>query len=102
LPLVLDHLFNLLVAGGMFALFFAIGRKILGLFGFEWNSFAEESAFSIAAGAGVMALAILAAALCGVLNLYVIGIIFLGALVLCGNQLFRLINLAQNAVSRDY
>src|ERR1700687_5608119 len=46
-PLVLDHLFNILIACGMFALFFAIGRRLLGLFGFEWNSFAEEGAFSI-------------------------------------------------------
>lgn len=102
LPLVLDHLFNLLIACGMFALFFAVGRKILGLFGFEWNSFAEESAFSIAVGAGLVALLILAAALAGGLNPYVVGIVFLVGLVVCGSQLFRLIEVARTAISRDY
>ena len=68
MPLVLDHLFNLLVAVGMFALFFAVGRGLLNLLGLEWNSFAEESAFSIATGAGVVALFILAVALVGFLN----------------------------------
>lgn len=102
LPLVLDHLFNLLVAAGMFALFFAVGRKLLSLCGFEWNSFAEEGAFSTATGAAVMALLILAAALVGLLNPYVVGTIFLAALILSGSQLLRLIELARSAVSRDY
>ena len=102
LPLVLDHLFNILIACGMFALFFATGRRILGLFGFEWNSFAEEGTFSVAVGAGVIALFILAAALCGILNIYVVGIIFVVALALCGSQLFRLLEVAQTAISRDY
>lgn len=102
LPLVLDHLFNILIACGMFALFFATGRRILGLFGFEWNSFAEEGTFSVAVGAGVLALFILAAALCGMLNIYVVGIIFVVALALCGSQLFRLLEVVQTAISRDY
>jgi len=102
LPLVLDHLFNLLVALGMFALFFAVGRRLLSVCGFEWNSFAEEGAFSTATGAAVIALVILTAALVGLLNPYVVGAIFLVALMLCGNQLLRLIELARSAVSRDY
>src|SRR6185436_4294422 len=102
LPLVLDHLFNLLVALGMFALFFAVGRRLLSVCGFEWNSFAEEGAFSTATGAAVIALVILTAALVGLLNPYVVGTIFLVALMLCGNQLLRLIELARSAVSRDY
>lgn len=102
MPLVLDHLFNLLVAMGMFALFFAVGRRLLTLCGFQWDSFAEEGAFSIATGASVIALLILAAALVGFLNPYVLGTIFLIALILCGSQLLRLIELARNAVSRDY
>jgi hypothetical protein len=102
IPLVLNHLFNVLIACGMFALFFAVGRRILGLFGFEWNSFAEESAFCIAVGAGVMALLILAAALAGILNLYAVGIVFLVGLVVCGSQLVPLINVARTAISRDY
>jgi hypothetical protein len=102
LPLVLDHLFNILIACGMFALFFATGRRILGLFGLEWNSFAEEGTFSVAVGAGVIALFILAAALCGILNIYVVGIIFVVALALCGSQLFRLVEVVQTAISRDY
>jgi hypothetical protein len=102
MPLVLDHLFNILVAVGIFALFFAVGRRLLSLCGLEWNSFAEESVFSIATGAAVMALLILAAALVGLLNPYVVGAIFLVALILCGSQLLRLIELAQTAMSRDY
>ena len=102
MSLVLDHLFNVLVAAGMFGSFFAVGRRLLGLCGFEWNSFAEEAAFSTATGAGVIALLILAAAIAGVLNPYIVGIIFLAALILCGRQLHRLIEVAQNAMSRDY
>jgi 4-amino-4-deoxy-L-arabinose transferase-like glycosyltransferase len=102
MPLVLDHFFNILVAAGMFALFFAVGRRLLNLCGFEWNSFAEEGAFSTATGAAVIALLILAAALADVLNPYVVGIIFLAALILCGSQLLRLIEVARTAMSRDY
>jgi hypothetical protein len=102
MPLVLDHLFNILVAVGMFALFFAVGRRLLSLCGFEWNSFAEEGAFSTATGAAVIALLILAAALAGFLNPYVVGTIFLVALILCGSQLLRLVEVARTAMSRDY
>ena len=102
MSLVLDHLFNVLVAAGMFGSFFAVGRRLLSLCGFEWNSFAKEAAFSTATGAGVIALLILAAAIAGVLNPYIVGIIFLAALILCGSQLRRLIEVAQNAMSRDY
>lgn len=102
LPLVLDHLFNLLVAAGMFAVFFAVGRKILVRSGFEWNSFAEEAAFSTATGAAVIALLILLAALAGLLNSYLVAVIFLVALILCGSQLIRVIEVARAAMSRDY
>src|SRR2546421_8606917 len=63
LPLVLDHLFNLLIAGVMFAIFFSTGRWLLVLFGFEWNSFAEEFAFCFMVGAAAIACLILATAL---------------------------------------
>jgi hypothetical protein len=102
IALVLDHVFNVLVAGGMFALFFAVGRKVLSLFNFDWQSFAEEFAFSTAVGAGTLACAILAVALAGLLNRYAVGIIFLAALILCGSQLRRLLEVAQALVSRDY
>jgi hypothetical protein len=102
MPLVLDHLFNILVAAGMFALFFAVGRRLLSLCGFEWNSFAEESAFSTAIGAGVIALLILLAAIAGLLNPYVVGTIFLIGFIVCGSQLLRLVEVARGAMSRDY
>src|SRR5438128_2627984 len=70
LPLVLDHLFNLLVAGVMFAIFFSTGRRLLILFGFQWNSFAEEFAFCTTVGAAAIACLILAVALAGLLNRY--------------------------------
>lgn len=102
IALVLDHLFNILVAGGMFASFFAVGRRLLGLCGFEWRSFAEEFVFSTGVGAATLAGAILAVALAGLLNRYAVGAIFLAALALCGSQLWRLIEIARAAVSRDY
>jgi hypothetical protein len=102
ISLVLDHIFNILVAGGMFALFFAVGRKLLSLFNFEWRSFAEEFAFSIIIGAATLAFAILAVALAGLLNRYAVGIIFLAALILCGRQLRRLLEVAQALITRDY
>ena len=102
MPLVLDHLFNLLVAAGLFAVFFAVGRRLLRWWDFEWNSFAEESVFSIATGAAVIALLILLTAIIGQLNRYTVGVIFLAALILCGNQLLRLVEVARSAISRDY
>jgi hypothetical protein len=102
IPLVLDHLYNILIACGMFALFFVIGRRILVLFGFEWDSFAEEISFSIAVGAGVTALLVLAAALAGLLNLYVVGIILLVALLICWRQLLRIIEVGRTVISRDF
>src|SRR6476659_11018559 len=51
LPLVLNHLFNLLVALVMFAIFFSTGRRLLGFFSFDWDSFAEEFAFCTTVGA---------------------------------------------------
>src|SRR5712691_2160280 len=65
MSLVLDHLFNILIVYAMFALFFGVGRRLLNLCGFQWNSFAEEFVFSTAIGAGVLAFLILAAALAG-------------------------------------
>src|SRR6266478_3243942 len=65
--LVLDHLFILLITAALFALFFAVGRRLLNLCGFEWHSFAEEFVFATGLGAGVLALMILAAALTGLL-----------------------------------
>ncbi len=102
MSLVLDHLFNILIVGAMFALFFAVGRRLLSLCGFQWNSFAEEFVFSTGIGAGVLACLILAAALAGLLNKYAIGTIFLVALAMCGTQLLRLLEVARTAVSRDY
>jgi hypothetical protein len=100
--LVLDHLFNLLIAAAMFVLFFAVGRRLLSLCGFEWRSFAEEFVFSTGLGAGVLALMILAAAFAGLLNPYVVGSIFLVALVLCGTKVLRLVEVARSLISRDY
>src|SRR2546421_909059 len=102
LSLVLDHLFNVLVAAAMFALFFGVGKRLLSLCGFEWDSFAEEFVFSTATGAGVLAFLILCAALAGLLNRYVVGIIFGAALLFGGSQLLRLVGIARNAVARDY
>lgn len=100
--LVLDHLFNILIAAAMFAVFFGVGTKLLGLCGFEWDSFAEEFVFSAATGAGALAFLILGAALAGFLNRYVVGIIFAAALLFGGRQLLRLVGVARNAVKRDY
>lgn len=100
--LVLDHLFNLLIAAALFALFFAVGRRLLKLCGFQWHSFAEEFVFCTGLGAGVLASLIMAAALAGLLKPYSLGIIFLVALILCGTQLLRLVEVARDAVSRDY
>lgn len=102
ISLVLDHLFNVVVAGGMFAVFFAVGRRLLSFCSFEWNSFAEEFVFATSVGAATIACAILIAALAGQLNIYVVGIIFLVALALCGKQLLRVLEVAGQAVSRDY
>jgi hypothetical protein len=102
LSLVLDHLFNVLVAAAMFALFFGVGKRLLGLGGLEWDSFAEEFAFSTATGAGVLAFLILCAALAGLLNRYLVGVIFAAALLFGGSQLLRLVFVARNAVARDY
>src|SRR5437879_141080 len=102
LSLVLDHLFNVLVAAAMFALFFGVGKRLLSLCGFEWDSFAEEFVFSTATGAGALAFLILGAALAGLLNRYVVGIIFGAALLFGGSQLLRLVGVARNAVARDY
>jgi len=102
LSLVLDHLFNVLVAGAMFALFFCMGKRLLSLSGFEWDSFAEEFVFSTATGAGTLALLILGAALAGLLNRYVVGTIFAAALLFGGSQLLRLLGVARNAIARDY
>src|ERR1051325_758308 len=102
IPLVLDHLYNIVVACGMFALFFAVGRRILVLFRFEWDSFAGEISFSIAGGAGITALLVFAAALAGLLNRYAVGIVLLVALVICWRQLFRIMEVASSAISRDF
>lgn len=102
LPLVLDHLFNLLVAGVMFAIFFSTGRRLLILFRLQWNSFAEEFAFCTTVGAAAIACLILAFALTGLLNRYVVAIIFLVALIASVTQLSRLAAVARSAVARDY
>jgi hypothetical protein len=102
LPLVLDHLFNLLIAGVMFAIFFSTGRRLLILFGFEWNSFAEEFAFCTTVGAAAIACLILATALAGLLNRYVVATIFLAALIASAAQLSRLAEVARSMIARDY
>jgi hypothetical protein len=102
LPLVLDHLFNLLVAVVMFAIFFSTGRLLLSLFRFEWDSFAEEFAFCTTVGAGVLACLILVAALAGLLNRYVVATIFLAALIASASQLSRLAEVARSSIARDY
>ena len=102
IPQVLDRLFNLLVAGAMFALFFSTGRRLLSLCGFEWNSFAEEFVFCTAVGAGILACFILAAALAGWLSPYVIATIFLAALIASGTHLSRLVAVARSSIARDY
>src|SRR5258706_14118277 len=48
---VLYHLYNVLIASALFALFFAVGRRLLNMCGFEWHSFSEEIFFSTAPGA---------------------------------------------------
>ena len=101
-PLVLDHLFNVLIAAAMFALFFGVGRRLLSLCGFQWNSFAEEFVFSTGVGAGVFSCLILAAALTGLLNPYAVGIIFLVAFALCGTQSLRILEEIRVVTSRDY
>jgi hypothetical protein len=100
--LVLDHVFNLLVAAAMFAIFFVAGKRLLSLGGFEWNSFAEEFVFSTCTGAAALALLTLAAALAHLLNPYVIAIIFLVVLALCGTQVLRLLEVARAVASQDY
>jgi hypothetical protein len=100
--LVLDHLYNLLVAAAMFAIFYGVGKRLLSMGGFEWNSFAEEFVFSTSTGAAALALLILAAALAGLLNKYAVGFIFLAALILGGGQLLRLVDVARVVISRDY
>lgn len=100
--LVLNHLFNLLVAGVMFALFYSTGRRLLGLCGFAWNSFAEEFVFSIAVGAGILACLISAVALAGWLNRYAVAAIFLAALIASGSQLSRLVAVVRSSIARDY
>jgi hypothetical protein len=101
-PLILNHLFNILIAMTMFALFFAVGRRVLSIAAFAWNSFAEEFVFSTAVGAAILAGAILAVALIGLLNRYAVAMIFIAVLVLCGRQLGRLAEVAHALVSRDY
>ena len=100
--LVLDHLFNVLVAAAMFGLFFGVGERLLSLCGFKWDSFAEEFVFSTATGAGAIAFLILCAALASMLNRYVVGIIFAAALIFGGSRLLRLVGVVRNAVARDY
>src|SRR5437660_2050854 len=102
MPLVLDHLFNLLVAGLLFSLFFSTGRRLLVLFGFEWNSFAEEFAFCTTVGAAVFACLILSVALAGLLNRYAVAAIFLAALIASWRQLSRLVETARSSIARDY
>lgn len=101
-PLVLDHLFNVLVAGAMFVAFFGVGRRLLQWGDFQWRSFAEELVFSTFTGAAVLGLAILGTALAGLLNFYVVAIIFLAALIIGGSQALRILEVIQTAVSRDY
>jgi hypothetical protein len=100
LPLVLDHLFSLFVAGAMFAIFFSTGRRLL--MRFDWNSFAEEFVFCTAVGAGTIACLILAVALAGALHRYVVATIFLIALIASASQFSRLAIVARSAITRDY
>jgi hypothetical protein len=102
MPLVLDHVFNLLVAGVMFALFFSTGRRLLILFGFDWDSFAEEFVFCTAVGAGILASLILAVALVGFLNRYTVATIFILALIVSGTQLARLVAVLRRTIARDF
>jgi hypothetical protein len=102
IPLVLDHLYNIVIAGAIFAILFATGSKVLGLFGFSWNSFAEELVFSTSIGAGILCFLIMGAGLAGLLNPYIVGAIFFCALVSCGGRLRRLEEFARTLVSRDY
>src|SRR5438132_5297494 len=102
IPLVLNHLFNLLIAGVMFAIFFSTGRRLLVLFGFDWDSFAEEFVFCTAVGAGVIACLILATALAGLLNRYVVATIFLVALIASAGQFARLAAVGRSLIARDY
>ena len=102
IPLVLDHLFNLLVASVMFALFFGTGRRLLILFGFYWDSFAEEFVFCTAVGAGVLAFLIMAVALAGWLRPLAVAAIFLVALIASATQLSRLVEVARSSIARDY
>src|SRR6266850_4450985 len=100
--LIMDHLFNLLVAAVMFAIFFSTGRRLLTLFGFDWDSFAEEFVFCTAVGAAIIACLILAAALAGLLNRYVVATIFLAALIASWTQFSRLAAVARSSIARDY
>jgi 4-amino-4-deoxy-L-arabinose transferase-like glycosyltransferase len=102
MPLVLDHLYNLIIAGTILAIMFAIGNRVLDLFAFSWSSSAEELVFSTSVGAGILGLLIMGAGLAGLLYPYVVGAFFLAALVFCGARLRRLEELARTLASRDY